>query len=357
MKGKAFCPQCGKTDEKLFSGLCRSCFIEKISLIHVPEQMEVTICTQCGSTQKKGKWTDSDLSMEDQVVETIAEQIEVDGSVKDVDISIGILNIRGSTFQCLVEVKGEVLGEIVSQDSPVEIRVNKNVCSECSKYASGYYEAVIQIRADERLPSSEEIKFADEIIKTRIKQLSDKNRLAYISQRIEIKEGVDYYVGSYKAARKLTDALKNELGGILKESPRLMGRDKSRGKDLYRIWISLRLPQFQKGDFVGYKDMKAQVHDFDGSKVYLQDIESSSRTSVPWKECGNFRIIARKEDIKTALVSAKTPHSLQILHPETYQPIDIEIGPELSSVEIGEELEVVEIDNNFNVLKPDQIKK
>ena len=352
MKGKAFCPQCGKTDEELFSGLCRSCFIEKTSLITLPEQMDITICTQCGSTQKKGKWTDSDLSIEDHVVETIAEQIEVDDSVKDVDISIGILNIRGSTFECLVEVKGEVLGETVSQDFPVEIRVNKNVCNDCSKYASGYYEAVIQIRADERLPSPDEIKSADEIMKTRIQQLSFKNRLAYISQRVEIKEGVDYYIGSYKAARKLTESLKNELGGILKESPRLMGRDKSSGKDLYRIWISLRLPPFQKGDFVEYKDTKAQIQDFDGNKVYLQDIESSNRISVPWKEYGNFRIIARKEDIKKVLISARTPRSIQILHPETYQPVDIEIDPELFSVEIGEEMDVVEIDDNFYMLKP-----
>ncbi len=144
MKGKAFCIQCGKTDKELFDGLCRSCSIERFTLIDVPPNMDVTICTQCGSVQKKGKWIDSDLSLEDQVAETILEHVEVNESASDVSLSLKTLNIRGSIFQFLIEVSGTVLGEIVAQDFPVEVTVNKNVCIDCSKYASGYYEAVIQ---------------------------------------------------------------------------------------------------------------------------------------------------------------------------------------------------------------------
>jgi nonsense-mediated mRNA decay protein 3 len=50
---KIFCPQCGKTGVKLFSGLCRSCFIEKTCLINIPEEIDIIICTHCGSIQKK----------------------------------------------------------------------------------------------------------------------------------------------------------------------------------------------------------------------------------------------------------------------------------------------------------------
>lgn len=343
MKGKSFCPQCGKTDEELFDGLCRSCFIENLTLISVPDKIEITTCTQCGSIQKKGRWIDSELSLEDQIAETLLEHVDVDNSVSNIEISLEILNIRGSTFEFLIGVKGQVLGEIVSQDFPVEIKAHKNVCTECSRYASGYYEAVIQLRANERHPSPEEIEIADKILKKQIEQLSEDNRMAYISQRAQIKEGVDYYVGSYKVARKLTDVLKNELGGVSKESPRLMGRDKSTGKDLYRIWISLRLPQFLKLDFVEYNDLIAQVRDYDGSKVNLKDLESTRRISLPWRDSEKLKVVASKEDIKPAMVTAKTPQYIQILHPETYQPVDIEINSEISDVEIGDEIDVVEI--------------
>ncbi len=350
MNSKIFCPQCGKTGVKLFNGLCRSCFIEKTSLISVPDEMDVIICTQCGSIQKKGRWMDSNPSLDDTISETILEHIEIDESASEVEISIKILTVHGSIFKCLVDVKARVMGEILTQEFVLKVKVNKNVCIICSKYASGYYEAVIQMRAYARLLSAEEIEIADKIIGDKIERLSDKNRMAYISQRVKIKEGIDYYVGSYKAARKLTEALKNVLGGVLKDSPRLMGRDKSAGKDLYRVWISLRLPQFQNGDFVRYNNLKTQVMNFNGNKIYLKDLESMSKISVAWRDYEKLTVIAKKEDIKMALITAKTPHSIQILHPETYQPVDIELNEELSHFQIGGELKVVEIDGILYVI-------
>jgi len=113
--------------------------------------------------------------------------------------------------------------------------------------------------------------------------------MAYISQRAQIKEGIDYYIGSYKAARKLTESLKNKLGGMINESPRLMGRDKSAGKDLYRVWILLRLPHFLKGDFVKYNDLPNQVTGYDGSKIYLKDLESQRGYRYPGSPLGNWK--------------------------------------------------------------------
>lgn len=350
MKGKAFCRSCGKTDVKLTDGLCSTCFIENPSLISIPDKIEVITCTQCGSIQKKGRWYDSDLSLEDQLAETIQEHVEVDDWVTQEEISIKKLNIHGSTFTFLVEITGRVLKEELTREFPVEVKVNKNVCNECSKYASGYYEAVIQLRAEERFLSSEEIKTADSIIENRIEKLSRENRMAYISQRVNIKEGIDYYIGSYKAARKLTESLKNRLGGVVKESPRLMGHDKSTGKDLFRIWILLRLPNFFKGDFVEYNEFVAQITNFDGDKIYLKYLESSGRISVPWRDVDKLEIIAHKEDIKTVMVSAKTPKYIQILHPETYEPVDIPITTQIKQVPIGEEVDVAEIRGVFYLL-------
>ncbi len=350
MNSKIFCPQCGKTGVKLFSGLCRSCFIKKTSLINVPEEMDIIICTHCGSIQRTGRWMDSDLSLDDVIIKTVLEHVEIDESASDVEISIKIHTVRGSIFQCLVNVKARVMDEILTQEFLVNVKLNKNVCTVCSKYASGYYEAVIQLRADNRILSAEEIKLADKIIINKIERLFEKNRMAYISQRVEMKEGIDYYLGSFKAARKLTEALRNIFGGVLKDSPRLMGRDKNAGKDLYRMWISLRLPQFQKSDFVRYNNLKTQVLNLDGHKIYLKDLESSATISVAWRDYEKLKVIAKKDDIKFAMVTAKTPQLIQILHPDTYQPVDIELNEELSNLQIGEELKVVEIDNVLYVI-------
>lgn len=350
MKGEVFCPRCGKTGEKLFHGLCRSCFIEDFSLISIPDEINITTCTQCGSIQKKGRWYDSNLTVKDQAAETILEHVEVPPEVSNLQIVPELGNILGSTFEFIIKVKGDVLGEKISQEFLVKVKVKKNVCNECSKFASGYYEAVIQLRADERTPSPEEIQKADDILKNKLNTLLKDNRMAYISEKVEIKEGIDYYIGSYKAARKLTESLKNGLGGLINESPRLMGHDKSRGKDLFRIWILLRLPNFFKGDFVRYNDLIGQIISFDGNKIYLKILDSDQRLSLPWKASGKLEVVARKEDVKIALTSAKSPEYIQILHPETYQPLDIPTTPEFNDVQIGEEVEVVEINSNFYLL-------
>jgi len=86
LKGKTFCPRCGKTDEELFNGLCRSCFVEDFNLITVPDEINLNTCTQCGSVQKKGRWYDSNLFLEDQAVETILEHIKVSELASDVNI-------------------------------------------------------------------------------------------------------------------------------------------------------------------------------------------------------------------------------------------------------------------------------
>ena len=174
--------------------------------------------------------------------------------------------------------------------------------------------------------------------------------MAYISNRAQIKEGIDYYIGSYKAARKLTESLKNKLGGIIKRISRLMGFDKSAGKNLYRIWILLRLPNFQMGDFVKYNKAITQVTGYDGNKIYLVDLSSSERVSIPWKSVGKLEVVARNDEIKKVMISARTPRSVQILHPDTYQPVDIDLHEESPHITIGKEIEVVEINNVFYLL-------
>ncbi|MDD1774085.1 MAG: 60S ribosomal export protein NMD3, partial [Methanobacterium sp.] len=145
MKGQAFCPQCGNTEEILSNGLCQSCFLSDFNLISVPDTLDLTICTQCGSMQEKGRWFDSNLSVEEKAVQTIMEHLEVTESVENVHITPELGNIRGSTLEFILTVTGKVLGTELSQEYQVNVLINKNVCNECSKYASGYYEAVIQL--------------------------------------------------------------------------------------------------------------------------------------------------------------------------------------------------------------------
>jgi len=349
-----FCPRCGSEDKDLYEGICSSCFVKEANIISVPSDLEITICAHCSSLLNGIKWEYSDLSEEELVTLAVMENFETFQYVENLELKVEILTVRGSNYECIIHASGTVLGTRVEEEHRTIVKIKKGACPDCSKYASGYFESVIQIRADKRFPSTEELQTIDEIIRTKIGALSVKNRMAYVSNVSVIKEGVDYYVGSYKAARKLASAVKDMMGGVVQESPRLVGRDKSRGKDLYRIWISIRLPDFQKGDFIEYEGRKGQVKGFDGKKIFLNDLESHVVWSVMWKEYNKIKVIARSKDVKTTRVTSKTPKTIQILHPETYHPLDLVINNETSDLEIGSEVKVLEVDGNIYILRSDQ---
>jgi nonsense-mediated mRNA decay protein 3 len=348
-----FCPQCGREDEELYQGLCRLCFIKETPLISCPDEVEGTICAHCNSTFQGGRWTDSDLDPEELMVEILSQSVEPAEAAEYVDLSFKIINQRGSKWDVLISAQGRILGEEVHQECQVTVKMKRSVCPDCSKYASGYYEAVIQLRADKRQLDPAEKEKADSVLKNLLQKLVEKNRMAYLVDRVEIKEGVDYYIGSYKAARNVVNGLRDNMGGIVGESPRLMGRDKSAGKDLYRIWISLRLPSFKKGDFLDHADSLGQVVNLDGRGILLEDLESFKLHAIPWKDYDQLVKVSDSEMVKKTTVTSITPHKIQVLHPDTYEPLDLDLKPYMDDFKIGEEVEVVEINHQIYILKKD----
>ncbi len=347
-----FCIECGKEDEKLFKGLCKSCFAHQNSLINIPSEIEIEVCAHCSSTHIGDKWHDNEQSEEELIAETLVRESVPDEDAEDVELEIDLLNQKGSVLEILVIAHGNVAGVPIKREYKLNVKLNRNVCPECSKYASGYFEAVLQLRADDRTLAPHEIQRVDELIKRQLEKLSKNNRMAYLSQRLELKEGIDYYFGSYKAARKISNSLKEIMGGVLGESPRLMGRDKSAGKDLYRVWISLRLPFFQNGDFLTHAGHVGPVIDVSGRKIIIQDLETMDKISISWREYSNLELAAKRDDTKITTITSKTPTEIQLLHPETYQPVDLDILPELSHINIGDEVEVIEIKGKIHIIPP-----
>ena len=93
---------------------------------------------------------------------------------------------------------------------------------------SDYYEAIIQLRpADLELVS---------FVERRIKEKD-----IFVAKKINLKTGVDYYVSSNRFARQLGKKLKKSFKGVLKESRKLYGLDKTTSKTLYRVTVCFRL--------------------------------------------------------------------------------------------------------------------
>ena len=345
-----FCPECGSTDKKMVGNLCVECFLKNFQMIELPKRIEVEICSHCNSRLEEGKWTDEFIPEEEIIYRALERNIKIADEVENEVINLEIDQMKGTIANCFVEVVGEVEGTEIEETHDCEVKILKTVCPTCSKVQSGYYEAVVQFRADNREIKSEEYGKADEVVERTLIKQEKKDKLAYCPQIAKLKEGYDYYIGSLKTARKVAENLKEEFGGIIKESPRLISEDKSTGKGLYRIWISVRIPEFERDDFIKYENKTLQVKDIDKNRVIGIDISTNKKQSIPLKNMEEIELVKKAEDIETTTIISKSPNMIQILDPSDYSAVDLEMEEGFENCNIGDEIKLIKIDNYIYLL-------
>ena len=345
-----FCPECGSTDKEMVGDVCIDCFLKDFQMIEIPKHIEVQICSHCNSKFDEGKWIDEYIPEDEIIYRALEKNIKIQDEVKNEIINLEIDQMKGTIAECYVEVIGEVHSTQIEETHESEVKIKKSVCPTCSKVQSGYYETVIQLRADNREIKLKEYALADEIVERTLIKQSKTDKLAYCPQIAKLKEGYDYYIGSFKSGRKVAEALTEEFGGIIKESPRLISEDKSTGKGLYRIWISVRIPEFEIDDFIRYEDKIIQVKSISKNSVLGIDIKTNKKHNIPMKNMEDIELLRKSGDVETTTIISKSPSIIQILDPSDYSAVDLEMKEEFANYNIGDEVKVIKIDTYIYLL-------
>ena len=345
-----FCPECGSTDKEMIGDICIDCFLKEFQMIEIPKNIEVEICSHCNSKLEEGKWSDEFIPEDEIIYRALERNIKIADEVSNEIINLEIDQIKGTIAECFVEVTGEVHSVEIEETHDCQVKIKKTVCPTCSKIQAGYYETVIQFRADKREIKAEEYAKADEVVERTLIKQAKVDKLAYCPQIAKLKEGYDYYIGSFKTGKKVAEALKEEFGGIIKESPRLISEDKSTGKGLYRIWISVRIPEFEISDFIRYEGKTMQVKSISKNSLVAVEITTHKKHNIPMKNMEAIELVKKAEDIETASIISKSPQFIQILDPVDYSAVDLDMKEEFADLNVGEEVNLIRIDNNVYLL-------
>lgn len=346
-----FCIECGSENKQMVGEICIDCFLKEFEMIEIPKNISVEICSHCNSRLEEGKWSDSFIPEEEIIYRALERNIKINELVENEEINLEIDQIKGTIAECFVEVVGDVYGVTIDETHDTSVRILKTVCPSCSKLQSGYYESVIQFRADNREIKSEEYNKADEIVARTLEKQAKTDKLAYCPQIAKLKEGYDYYIGSLKTGRKIAEALKDEFGGIIKESPRLISEDKSTGKGLYRIWISVRIPEFESKDIIEYENKLIQVTDIGKNRVVGSDIKTNKKHNIPLKNMESIKLVKKASEIETTTIISMSPKIIQILDPSDFSAVDLEMNEEFSDYNIGDEIKLIKIENYIYLIK------
>ena len=332
-----FCPKCGKHTDIFFDNVCNQCFTDNRTLVKCPAVLYSRICPTCGSVFKKGKWS----SRKDEVKtirECVKDSLVHDKEAHDLKLTLTPQQLDYSRYRVHIEASATIGGVRIESALDTEMRISWETCDTCSRISGGYFEGIVQIRADKRIPTSEELRKCIEIaqdVAARSRERGD--RLAFIAQVLELDEGIDLYVGAMKLGKQICRAIIDVFGGKFLEYPKLVGQ--KNGVDLYRITFALRLPEFVRGDIISVGDKVIEIHNC-GKHVSGIDLETGKRFMENFNDLIDVKKLSRKQDAVPAVLVADEGRTIQVMDPDTYESVTIK-RPEFLGAEPGNEINIV----------------
>lgn len=340
-----FCPECGREVDELYEGVCEDCLQKHVELMHCPLVLEMRQCPKCGAYPMHGVWHLPQEKHEG-VLQLVRDSIMIHKDVQDEELELSVIFDDGSLIRVHVDVGAVVAGASMQGAADVEVRVAFDACDVCSRIAGGYYEGIVQIRAEDRLPTDEERQTCVQLAENVSEKLRDRDPMAFISKIEELKEGVDLYVGSKNTATRISKAITGEFGGGYSSSPKLVGeRD---GKKLYRVSFSVRLPRITQGDVI-HVDGKTVLVEHSDTDVTGVDLEAGGDVTVKKNRLGKAELLGRRDDARKTFLTMKGEDEVQILDPDNYNPVNIRKPSFLNAPE-GSEINVIKTKKGVFIL-------
>lgn len=335
---ESVCPSCGERSY----GVCERCLARGRTIAAMPSFLSIQVCSTCSDHFFKGRWINEDTNCA--VAKAVEEALKIDPD--EAAFTIVLNQISRTIIHARVEIN--VSGAGGSYESfDVDVRVNRVTCDRCSRISGGYYESKVQVRADHRTPERAELERALEIAARTINPTHKEDRLAFIAKTIWLREGLDLYIGTVKAAKRIVSALLREMGGNLSDSARLIGRRD--GKDVYRVTFVMRLPEFPTGAIVS-----SQQHIYEicstTSTTNAVDLETGYRTALNANDLRNAELVGTRSDAKRTVLVAIDADEVHLLDPETYITLTIKKPPHISKEDEGKEIKVVKTQEGVFIL-------
>ncbi len=355
-ESRAFCPRCGDpvpdrsasdaeaARDPLRPGaeveLCDSCYFDDFDFVDVPDRIDVRVCAQCGAVHRGNRWVDvgaedyTDIAIE-QVSESLGVHVDVDDVAWQVEPEqvdqntirmhcyfTGVVN-RGSTGN-QTSSDDVVRGTPVEEQETVLVRIARQTCTRCGRIAGSYYASIVQIRAEDRTPTTEEMDRAKEIANTVVADMeATGDRNAFVTEMNETDDGLNIKVSTNKIGKKISNKMVQEFGGTVTDAETLVTED-SDGNEVYRVTFAVRLPPYRPGDVI-------DLDDDDGGPVLVRSargnlkgnrVTTGERYEASYEE-GNApeaRKLGEHEDaVETTVVTVEDENAVQVLDPKTYQ--------------------------------------
>jgi nonsense-mediated mRNA decay protein 3 len=304
---RSFCVECGRKTE-VYKGLCEECLSKKRSFLEIQPFIDLVECHQCGSYKLPGGWREA--SMEEALRDLVSRSSKLPREVLHHHFNLSYVPEDEKNLQVTVIATLHLDGMSVREERQLKVRVKKGTCPSCSRQRGQYYEAIIQLRAQDRPVREEEMRLARRLVQERVRSTEG----LFVTREEEVHGGLDVYLSSNEAAKSIVHSLKSSLGGSVSASPKLHTR--RQGRNVYRVTYRLRLPGFAVGDVVRVDGKLYQILSL-GDTVSAFDLKRGEVHTLRSRDLKRARHVQAR--VVEGIVVSESDDEIQVMEPESYE--------------------------------------
>ena len=343
-----FCVECGKEKTLYKQGLCLDCYIKNTTFSSGPDILDIILCSRCNAIKYKNTWLTTSFT---QAVERIVrDKFNFSKELTKTTISVDCKK-GDQTLTCIVHVQENVQDVTIHEDHEVLLRLKYTTCDICSKQTGGYYEATLQVRAENRQLTNDEKTKVQQEIEEQISMSQQKgNDNNFITDIAEEHGGLDFYLSDKGAAFTIAKRLLENHGGQLKQSSTNVGMKD--GKQLYRMTYLIRFPEYQPDSILRLHQHYYLVISISGQKIQLIDLNTLEKTSKKIKEVQNATVLGDVAHfLKTMIVVSQTAQEVQLMDQATYKIVQVKKNDTKKITK--ETISVLQVDDDIFLLPSD----
>jgi nonsense-mediated mRNA decay protein 3 len=329
------CPGCGAPTSA--GEPCDECYADGVDPLDAPDEIEVRVCPNCGSYVRDGGWTSHDEPLPDDelAVSAVKDALRLHVEARQPEVGVGVESRDPNVLRVSVEATAYVRGYRVEDEATVRVVLDRETCPTCAKRSGGYYESVVQIRAEGRDPTDDETERALEHAYA-IAGRDYADRDTFVTETREVRGGLDIYMSTSDAGQQVARRMTEEYGGGYDDSATLVGEKD--GEELYRVTYAVSLPEFVPGDVVEVDGAVLLVTN-NADTLKGTDLRTGRRETLD--DASPERIGNVRDAEPTTVVSvADGGDEMQVLDPSTYETVTVSRPPFVEASQ-GDDVDVL----------------
>ncbi len=339
------CVLCGNNDSYLqLDNLCPTCYSTTNPLLaHLTSEtaIQLPFCSFCSSLKIGRKWH----SLENpNIIEFMQTELtRILGLPKDVNLLVHWESLEyeyspngnPTNLNIQLTAQRDILPKIYVQSETMKLSIDLDMkpCISCTQIKSAKYEAILQLRANNRSLDPEEIEWISQLVVERTTKAFLKNPKNYISRIEEPPNGRDFYFGNVSLATRLARELSASTAAQLTISHKRLSAAPSLKHPTKRTTLSLRLPFYRRGDIISFQIKHEttsstdlfQILNFNRGMIQHYSYKHNVKLSIPVKQFNERKpfIIASIEHVHAFMVVALLDDSIQLMDSQTYKMYEI----------------------------------